>query len=98
MAELLRVLAYPKFALNASDRNELLDEFLPICESVTIPAPPPVVPKCRDVLDTPFLELALAGHAEFLVTGDTDLLILDESFPVSILRPTDLEELLRCRE
>ena len=31
---------------------------------------------CRDPRDDQFLELALAGRADFLLTGDTDLLTL----------------------
>lgn len=32
---------------------------------------------CRDPKDNKFLELAVTGHADVLVTGDKDLLILD---------------------
>lgn len=93
--ELARVLAYPKFALNDCEQSELLDDFLPFCESVTMPVSLPVVPECRDSFDIPFLALALVGHAEFLVTGDDDLLVLAESFSVSILCPADFKEILK---
>jgi len=42
-------------------------------------------PDCGDPYDRPFLELALAGRAEALVTGDKDLLALVETFTVRIL-------------
>ena len=42
----------------------------------TIPAKPPAVPRCRDPFDPPFLHLAAHGKADYLVTGDRDLLAL----------------------
>ncbi len=91
VSELVRVLAYPKFGLDVSDREDLLADYLPWCETVTIPHPPPPVPECRDPFDRPFLFLAVAGRADVLVTGDGDLLALAESFPVSILTPTEMK-------
>ncbi|RTL48504.1 MAG: putative toxin-antitoxin system toxin component, PIN family [Rhodocyclaceae bacterium] len=75
-AELLRVLAYPKFKLSADEQQELLADYLPYCKSVVIPNPPPATPACRDTFDVPFLQLAVAGKARALVTGDQDLLSL----------------------
>jgi predicted nucleic acid-binding protein len=43
---------------------------------VRIPNPPPATPACRDPFDQPFLQLAIAGKAEFLVSGDQDVLSL----------------------
>lgn len=74
--ELMRVLAYPKFKLDAQEQQELLADYLPWAEVVTVPEPPPRVPDCRDRHDLPFLHLAAAGRAEFIVTGDADLLAL----------------------
>lgn len=71
--ELIRVLAYPKFKLDESARRELLSDYLPWTETVSVPEPPPPVPACRDPFDRPFLELAVAGKAQYLVTGDADL-------------------------
>jgi putative PIN family toxin of toxin-antitoxin system len=42
---------------------------------------------CRDPRDDKFLELALAGRADFLVTGDVDLLALDPFHGTRILDP-----------
>jgi putative PIN family toxin of toxin-antitoxin system len=74
--ELVRVLAYPKFHLDAQEQQELLADYLPYAEVVHVPRPPPVVPACRDPFDLPFLWLAAAGRAGALVTGDADLLTL----------------------
>ena len=78
--ELVRVLAYPKFGLSRADQQELLADFLPCATTVQSPVPPPAVPACRDPLDVPFLHLAVAGHAEVLVSGDKGLLSLTAEF------------------
>lgn len=54
-----------------------------------------VIPKrtitaCRDPKDNKFLEAALAGEADAIVTGDEDLLILHPFEGVDILRPAEL--------
>ena len=95
-AELIRVLAYPKFALDDDERRELLDDFLPFCETVTLPDPPPAAPECRDPFDRPFLELALAGRADALVTGDADILALSDRFAIPIMSPAEFRRRLYC--
>jgi predicted nucleic acid-binding protein len=57
----------------------LLADYLPYCETVRIPPDPPEPPACRDPFDIPFLQLAVLGKADFLVTGDKDLLSLADS-------------------
>jgi uncharacterized protein len=84
-AELMRVLAYPKFKLSAADGEELLADYLPHCRSVRIPARLPKLPLCRDVNDQMFIELTAVGKADFLVTGDKDLLVLASEFRRSIV-------------
>ena len=74
VTELLRVLAYPKFRLTATEREELLADYLPFCETVVVSDPPPAVPECRDPCDVPFLHLALAGGAHY--PGDVPFLHL----------------------
>ena len=78
--ELVRVLAYPKFRLSQAEQHELLADYLPYAETVRIPQPPPTVPDCRDVLDLPFMHLAVAGRAQALVTGGQDLLAIGTEF------------------
>ncbi|HEY8709707.1 MAG TPA: putative toxin-antitoxin system toxin component, PIN family [Burkholderiaceae bacterium] len=79
-AELVRVLGYPKFKLTAADQQELLADYLPYCRTVRIPARLPKVPQCRDTNDQMFIELAAVGKADYLVTGDKDLLVLAADF------------------
>jgi putative PIN family toxin of toxin-antitoxin system len=88
-AELMRALAYPKFALSASEQEHLLADYLPWCEVVEIPVPPPAVPRCRDPHDRPFLELAVAGRATLIISGDKDLLALRAKARYSIVTPAE---------
>lgn len=84
-AELLRVLAYPKFKLSAVEQQELLGDYLPYCATVRMPVQSPVTPDCRDPFDLPFLQLAIIGAAEYLLTGDQDLLSLADQFVCPII-------------
>jgi putative PIN family toxin of toxin-antitoxin system len=85
-AELIRVLSYPKFKLTVDEHEDLLGDYLPWCETVTVPDRI-TVPDCRDPSDRPFLELAVAARADALITGDGDLLALAKVFVVPILPP-----------
>jgi putative PIN family toxin of toxin-antitoxin system len=75
-AELVRVLAYPKFKLSTAEQEELLADYVPWVQVVRIPSPPPITPAVRDPFDLPFVQLAIAGKAHALVSGDRDLLML----------------------
>jgi putative PIN family toxin of toxin-antitoxin system len=86
----LRVLAYPKFKLTAEEQEQLLADFLPYTEVITLPTPWPDVPACRDQQDQVFLVLARVGRAEALVTGDADLLAMRETFAGLIVTADEL--------
>ena len=86
-AELIRALTYPKFKLSADEQRELLADFLPYCTTVRIPSKPPRTPACRDPGDLPFLQLAVVGKADYLVTGDRDLLALGGRLTCPIVAP-----------
>jgi len=94
VAELIRVLAYPKFKLAAEERHDLLADYLPWGETVRIPIPPPRTPACRDPHDVPFLQLALAAKADALVTGDADLQVLPPLRGLAIISPAQAIERL----
>jgi len=85
ISELVRVLTYPKFKLTNSEQENLLSDYLPFCDTVLMPDTLPVVPECRDSFDIPFLLLAVVGQANYLVTGDGDLLCLSDKFSCPIL-------------
>ena len=84
--ELIRVLSYPKFKLTSDEREDLLGDYLPWCETVTVPNKIKL-PDCRDPFDRAFLALALTAKADALITGDKDLLVLSHLFAVPILTP-----------
>ncbi len=90
-AELIRVLSYPRFELTDEDREELLGDYLPWCETVTVPDPTEV-PDCRDPRDRPFLALALIAKADALIAGDKDLLVMADTFFVPILTPATFRD------
>ena len=91
VAELTRVLAYPKFDLSPVDCHELLAEYLPYCTLVDQIDPCKIL--CRDVKDQPFLDLAESGKAELLISGDRHLLELAGQTSFVIETP----EGYRCR-
>lgn len=88
-AELVRVLAYPKFRLSAAEQHELLGDYLPWVEAVPLTGPAPPTPACRDPHDLPFLELALRADANAIVTGDADLLPIPAISGLRIVTPAD---------
>jgi putative PIN family toxin of toxin-antitoxin system len=94
VAELIRVLAYPKFKLLPEEQHELLADYLPWAETFRVPDPPPRTPTCRDAQDLPFLQLALAAKAAVLVTGDADLLVLAPVRGLAIITPAQAIERL----
>lgn len=87
--ELVRVLGYSKFRLSQVEREELLGDYLPYAEVVEI-AGNLNLPRCRDEHDQMFLELATAGKAEALVTGDPHLIEMSGSLLFQVLTPAKL--------
>jgi putative PIN family toxin of toxin-antitoxin system len=84
--ELLRVMAYQKFNLDSVRQEDLLGDYLPFAESVILPNPLAALPvACRDAEDDILIHLAITAQADFLVTGDKDLLALAGLAPVRIL-------------
>jgi len=74
--ELIRVLAYPKFALDKAEIDALLADYLPFTEPVVV-SPLARAPKCKDKDDQMFVDLSIQGQADVLVTGDRALLAMD---------------------
>ena len=72
MAEYTNVLGRPKFGLD----QQALDHWTELLamRTVSVGSPPEVPDFPRDPKDAPFLAAALATHADFLITGDKDLL------------------------
>jgi putative PIN family toxin of toxin-antitoxin system len=86
MSELADVLLRKKLDHYASreKRQEFLNELANAAEFIPIVQ---VVRECRDSDDDKFLELALNGRADVIITGDADLLALHPWRGVKILTP-----------
>jgi putative PIN family toxin of toxin-antitoxin system len=83
--QLFNVLARPHFALLiAPATHAWLRKLLTEAERVTITER---IAACRDPTDDKFLELAINGHADVIVSGDTDLLALDPFRGIPIMPP-----------
>ena len=92
--ELLRVLGYPKFKLERAEIDTLIGNFLPYAETITASVRSSVLPRCTDPHDQKFLELAQAGRADALVSGDKALLNLRGKTPFDIITPESLRRRL----
>jgi len=86
MEELADVLARPKFDryVSLEDRQQFLRLVGRVGELVPIVYP---IRECRDPKDDKFLEVALNGRADLILTGDSDLLALRPWRDIEILTP-----------
>jgi putative PIN family toxin of toxin-antitoxin system len=86
--ELRAVLRRPKF--DAYVRPETIDSYLAQIWSLSVhifnPRP---IHACRDPRDDKFLEVAVHGRADAIVTGDADLLALHPFRGIEIVSPAD---------
>jgi putative PIN family toxin of toxin-antitoxin system len=88
LAELADVLARPKFDpyVSREDRREFIRMLGGVMQIVPIIRR---VAACRDPRDDKFLEVALAGEAVAIISGDKDLLVLHPWHDIPILTPAD---------
>ncbi len=86
LMELAEVLDRSKFDpyVARGERQEFLRLFNRVAERVEVIS---VINACRDPRNDKFLELAVDGSAEIIVTGDRDLLALDPFRDVAIMTP-----------
>ncbi len=84
LTEIARVLAYPKIRKRIDWSDEEIDHFVSLlrfnAELINIEGIDAVVP--RDKYDAPVLAALIASHADFLVSGDQDLLSLKEQYSI----------------
>jgi len=95
LEELVRVLHYPKFGLEDEEIDFLIYvEVLPYAEMVN-----EVVEVdreiCRDRDDIKFLECAVSGKVDYIVSGDDDLISVREIEGIKIITPAELRRVLR---
>jgi putative PIN family toxin of toxin-antitoxin system len=91
LLELLEVMSRDRFDryVDRDLRQHLVAEFANACETVQIVSP---IHVCRDSKDDKFLEVAVDGRADLIVTGDRDLLDLHPFQGIAILTPAEYLE------
>lgn len=84
--ELSSVLLREKFdlVLDRALRKAAIEEFARLCTLISIPSP---IRACRDPRDDKFLEVAVHGRADVIISGDSDLLILNPFAEIAIITP-----------
>ncbi len=70
--------------LTLEERNIFLFKFINGSEFIEIKEE---IKACRDTKDDKFLELAVNGNANFIITGDIDLLVLNPFRQIEIITP-----------
>jgi putative PIN family toxin of toxin-antitoxin system len=99
IAELTEVIAREKFDAilirSRTSREQSLEEVRSLAELLD----PPPLPKpiCRDPDDDQVLALAIAAQADFIVSGDHDLLVLKAVRSIPILTPVEALALIAHR-
>jgi putative PIN family toxin of toxin-antitoxin system len=94
LKELSEVSRRPKFK-NIFTVKRIKELFSLLDNYATVVLPSRKVNVCRDVKDNFLLEIALEGKADYLVTGDEDILMLVSFHNTKIINPKDFEEILK---
>jgi putative PIN family toxin of toxin-antitoxin system len=94
LKELSEVSSRPKFK-NIFITKRIRELFSLLDSYAIVVSPSQKVNACRDEKDNFLLEVALEGKADYLITGDEDLLVLDPFNKIKIIRPKDFEEILK---
>jgi putative PIN family toxin of toxin-antitoxin system len=86
LAEIAEVLSRPKFArfLSNETRVDFLKKYRAAVRIVPVTRS---IRACRDPRDDKFLEVAVDGRADLIISGDADLLELDPFQGVRIVTP-----------
>ena len=91
--ELETVLDYPKFGLSKEEKVEMIaEEILPFFEVVEVRQE--VKGICRDPADDKFISCAVSAGADFIVTGDKDLMEIKKYRSVKVLSASDFLEMM----
>ncbi len=94
LAELMRVLAYPRFRLTVEDRENIIVHYMEHAEAIKQPRTRARLPRCRDPDDEMFIRLAYAAKADAIVTGDEDLLSIAPDSSIPILTPVAFRKMM----
>ena len=88
MSELAEVLSRSKFDSFVSRAERELFVAQIACAAEFVPVIQ-LVRACRDPKDDKFLEVALNGRADLIITGDADLLRMHPWHEIAVVTPTD---------
>lgn len=88
-SELWRVLGYEHLPFNDDDRVAF---YTLVFDTATLVTPKRTISASVDPDDDKFLELAIAGTADVVVSGDSDLIELEEYEGVAIVDPATFLE------
>ena len=97
LAELRATLDYPRLQRYLKMSRSDKDAFVILLEQIADPvniADYPAPGICRDPDDEPYLRTAMAGRADYLVSGDGDLLTLKALDHIRIILPAEFERIL----
>ena len=97
LAELIEVMMRKKFDRYVSKevRQSFLEEIKSLSTTVEISEH---VKLCRDPKDDMYLELALFGKADCIITGDPDLLVLHPFENIPIITPKEFLDSISSRK
>jgi uncharacterized protein len=88
LSELIEVLTRPKFDryVSKQTREQLTDD---LTQTALFVRPKEQITECRDAEDNKYLELAVEGSAQCIITGDQDLLVLSPFREITIITPQE---------
>lgn len=91
LQELEEALGRAKFQMRIQQRGKPVDVLMSVAKQLSnlCDVTPVEVPELRDPDDAIVLATALAANAEAIVTGDRDLLVLNEFSGIPIVTPQD---------
>jgi len=88
LEEIVNVLSCPKFSkyIDEEDITGFLARIHRSWRKISVHC---VITDCRDIKDNKFLEVAVSGDADIIISGDQDLLTLHPYRKIQILTPSD---------
>jgi uncharacterized protein len=96
--ELQAMLRYPRLQRYIKMSPRDIEEFVILLEQLADPVSLhdyPATGTCRDPKDEPYLQTAMAGRADFIVSGDNDLLALKSINNTPIIPPAEFERVMK---
>lgn len=93
LEEFLNVIKRPKLRIyfSENDVNSLLEVISMYSELIDVKSE---IKMCRDEKDDFLLSLAHDGSADYLITGDKDLLVIEKYINTKIVKISDFEKLI----